>query len=260
MSQAAGTAEIAEIGDGVRLGPKKETRIEAIRRVAAETDTVFLSFSGGKDSVCSWIEARRHFREIVPIFHYWIPGLRFIERSLDYFEDFFDTPIIRVPHPAFYDVMRLGLFQDPVTVQVTDAWGFHKVDFAQQRSWIAEDYGVNSRWSCVGVTRNDSVNRRLVMDKIGFAPESTGVLYVIGDWRRPDKEKVIRDAGVKLSAEYQYIGRSFDGLGGRFVRMVRDRFPDDWRLLQKWLPLIELSIIREDMAFARIAAEARAAA
>jgi hypothetical protein len=76
---------------------------ELCKYISEATDgKTLLSFSGGKDSIGAWLQLRRYFPEITPVFMYLIPGLSFVEESLSYFEDYFGTRIIRMPHPSLY--------------------------------------------------------------------------------------------------------------------------------------------------------------
>jgi hypothetical protein len=84
--------------------------LAALRDVTG--DTVLLSFSRGKDSLAAWLHLREHFR-IIPYHLEWIPGLSFVESSLAYYEDVFQTHIIRLPHPLFYQYLRDYAWQTP---------------------------------------------------------------------------------------------------------------------------------------------------
>lgn len=47
---------------------------QAIAHVRAQTDTVMLSFSAGKDSIAAWLALRDRFPKIIPV---PVPGPRF---------------------------------------------------------------------------------------------------------------------------------------------------------------------------------------
>lgn len=61
-----------------------------------------ISFSCGKDSLAAWLWLRERGIQLVPYYLYWVPGLSFVEEALAYYEEFFGTHIIRLPHPYFY--------------------------------------------------------------------------------------------------------------------------------------------------------------
>src|ERR1700742_3879421 len=115
--------------------------LKACEDVAALTSTVVLKFSGGKDSVACWLRLRDHFQVIVPIFHYWVPGLAFAEKTIAMYEDYFETPIIRAPHPNFLNFIANGRFQSPHRFNVVEAFDLSTVDYDEVVQWVAEDEG-----------------------------------------------------------------------------------------------------------------------
>jgi len=69
---------------------------DALNRYMRErSDTVILSFSNGKDSIAAWLVLRKYFPKIIPFYLYLIPDLEFVESGLTYYEDFFQTKILR---------------------------------------------------------------------------------------------------------------------------------------------------------------------
>ena len=55
---------------------------DVISEIRQQSDTIFLAFSCGKDSIATWLECRKHFTRVIPFYMYLVPGLQFIERSL----------------------------------------------------------------------------------------------------------------------------------------------------------------------------------
>ena len=82
-------------------------------RAAIQGKITLLSFSRGKDSIGAWLALRECFDYIIPVFLYLIPGLEFEEESLQYYENFFGTRIIRLPHPSAYRLITNMIYQVP---------------------------------------------------------------------------------------------------------------------------------------------------
>lgn len=80
-----------------------------------------LSFSAGKDSVATWLALRPHFPHILPVYGYSPPGLRLVEEGLVYYERFFKTRIVRLPHPSLHRLLNAALFQYPETEAIIRA-------------------------------------------------------------------------------------------------------------------------------------------
>lgn len=224
-----------------------ETSAEAIRYVRAETDTVLLGFSGGKDSVATWLVLREHFNRVVPIFHYWVPDLEFVEAGLRYYEEFFETPVVRLPHPAWFQLVGAGAFQDPIRYRVVERWDLGKPDFRRMANWVAEDLGLSTRWMAVGLRAADSVIRRRMFAVRGYADERQQKFYPIAQFLKADMVALLQKSGVRLSPEYAFMGRSFDGLNTLYLQTVKDKFPRDFERIKQWFPLIEAEFFRREI-------------
>src|SRR5688572_24914779 len=77
----------------------------------AHEGTCLLAFSTGKDSIGAYIKLRRHFSDIIPFYLYLVPGLSFVEESLQYYESIMGRRIIRLPHPSLYRWLNALVFQ-----------------------------------------------------------------------------------------------------------------------------------------------------
>lgn len=221
----------------------------AIAELKAQTDTILLGFSGGKDSVGCWLTLRPHFKTIIPIYHYLVPGLSFVERSLAYYEKFFDTHIVRLPHPLLYKALRFGIFQTPAAYQVCEWWDLPKEpSFREMADYVAEDYKLPHRWKAIGVRAADSLNRRLFFQQRGVVNRKEQTFYPIAHMRKAELVELIRSAGIKLSMEYATMGRSFDGYDAAFIRGIKAHYPADYRRILEWFPLIEAELFRAEVA------------
>ena len=99
---------------------------ESIKKISG--DEVILMFSRGKDSIASYYQLKKYFSKIHLVYKFRVPELKFVDESLDYFENKFGQKIIRIPHPAFYKQFNGLLFQDPNSakfIQYKFYNGFH---------------------------------------------------------------------------------------------------------------------------------------
>ena len=107
--------------------------------VRQESDTVILAFSSGKDSVGAWLQLRRYFAHVVPFYLYLCPDLDFVENSLRYYEEFFGTRIIRLPHPATYNELNHGVFASPASLAVIRRAGLPIFNYDDVHRILCED-------------------------------------------------------------------------------------------------------------------------
>jgi len=226
------------------------------QQIAAETGgKAVLSFSMGKDSIASYIQMRRHFSEIVPVYMYLIPGLSFIEEQLAYYEGVMGTHIYRMPLPALYRMWNASVYQAPDNLRVileSRLWEFDHDDVLDVvRAKLGWDRTVLSGTVVRAV---DSPQRWSAMKTYGPINRKRGVFYPVYDWRKDQLIEEIRSSGIRLSADYGLFGRSFDGIDYRFLRHVADAYPDDYRRILECFPLAEMVLKRmeyRDAYFAR---------
>lgn len=223
--------------------------IAACERVREMTDTVLLGFSGGKDSVCTWLRLREYFPRVIPIFHYYLPGLEFVEAALRYYEGFFDQRIIRLPHPGLMDMLRYGAFQGPGRYQVCEWWNYARANFREQADWIAEDHGIaqEDAWMAVGLRSADSVLRRVMFQAHGVVNPNQRKFYPLADHKKADLIAMLDVSGIRLAPDYAIIPRSFDGVAVEYLRPIREHYPRDFARILEWFPLVEAEFYREEI-------------
>lgn len=223
---------------------------ETIRQVAREYGgTCLLSFSAGKDSVAAWLALRPHFARLVPVYYYCVPGLEFVERGLRYYEDFFKTRIVRMPHPALYRWLRQLVFQPPERCAVIEAARLPRVEWADVHRAVKEDHKLPlDCLAAVGTRACDSPLRRAAFNRRGPIDRKTLQFYPVWDWNKARLLAELRASGVKLPAEYRIFGRSFDGIDFRFLWGIKQHWPADYRRILDWFPLAELEVKRYEFA------------
>lgn len=219
-----------------------QTSEQALEFVARQTGTVILAFSRGKDSIAAWLSLRQRLR-VVPVHLYAVPELQFIEDSLRYFEDWFKTPIIRLPHPMLFQNLATGLFQSPrhaarlrgARLPALDVYGTLDAfrDEAEPDAWIA-----------FAMSQNDSIVRRTVIKKRGAVQPKKRQVYVNHDWDKARMIEALERSKVRLPVDYKHHGRSFNGLDVRWLGWVKEHFPADWQRLLAWFPLAEVELKR----------------
>lgn len=204
---------------------------------------VLLSFSGGKDSIACWLKMRDHF-EIVPFFMYLVPGLSFVDESIAYYEDFFNTKIIRVPHPSLYRMLNNLVFQPPDRVPIILSANLPNFTYDDLSNWIGADHGLKTIFTANGVRAADSPNRRSSINTYGPITWSRNYFYPVWDMKIAELVDLLKKHGAKLSREYELFGRSFDGIDHRFLHIIKDVFPKDYETIIHWFPLAELEVAR----------------
>lgn len=232
-------------------------------RAATGHDKALLSFSCGKDSWAAWLSAREDF-DFQPYYLYLVPGLEFVEDYLGYAEQVLGKRIVRLPHPSFYRWMNEMIFQAPERGPIIDAVDWPNWDYDDMRGAVIEDCGLpEDVWTATGVRAADSPMRRASLIKNQGVNARRRYFYPCWDWKKEQLLAELVRAGIKLPIDYKVFGRSFDGLDLRFLLLIREHFPRDYRTILDWFPLVDMEIARYEFAQrsgqARIAGQRRRA-
>lgn len=220
---------------------------ELCEQMARECDTAILAFSTGKDSIAAWLQLRKYFKKIVPYYCYVVPKLGFVERSLEYYEEFFGCHIYRLPHRSMYRFLRYMIFQPPEHVTKIEALDLpgEEYDDTMIGDIIRNCAGLSECvYTATGVRAADSPMRRLAMQTHGPINHNGKRFYPVYDWKKADLIAEIDKAGIKLPVDYQLFGRTFDGLDYRFLKPIKETFPEDYEKIIAWYPLAELELFR----------------
>ena len=220
---------------------------ELCAAMAAECDTAILAFSTGKDSIAAWLQLRRHFKRIVPYYCYTVPELKFVEESLAYYEDFFETHIYRLPHRSLARFLRYMVFQSPPNVTKIEKANIlgEEYDDAIIGELIRQEERLpNGAYVATGVRMADSPMRRVGIKTHGAINHNQKRFYPVYDWTKKDLIREIDEAGVKLPIDYKLFGRTFDGIDYRFLAPIKEHFPEDYEKIITWFPLAELELYR----------------
>ncbi len=223
--------------------------IELCEQIAVRTDGVtLLRFSCGKDAIASWIQLRRHFHTIIPIYHYLHPDLNFVNDSLKYYEDFFKTEILRVPNSKLYEHLNTGLYQDLDTWNGVKEFQLHDFDNDEVNERVKQEKVIDKYvMTGIGVRAADSLNRQLSIKKHGAVNEGRKTFFPVYDWNIEKLISEIKQSGCKLPIDYKICGKSFDGLDYRFIKPLKDNFPNDYEKLKELFPLIDVELKRYEI-------------
>lgn len=227
---------------------------ELVRQVRQEIGPKsILSFSRGKDSIGAYLAIRDHFEEVVPYHLYLVPGLSFVDESIDYFErHVFRRKIISLPHPSFFRWLNNYTFMPPGYAQVVRAAKLPNFSYLDVFEWVCKIEGLDPDTMLIasGVRAADSPLRRVAFSSHGCISRTQHQYYPIHDWNKERLLSEIAASGIKLPDDYLLFGRSFDGLDYRFLKPLKDQRPKDYQRILEWFPLVDAELWRWERAAA----------
>lgn len=225
-----------------------QTSDQLCRYVSEISPEVLLSFSLGKDSIAAWLQLRKYFRKVRPYYLYLIPDLEFVERELLYYEEWFQEPILRLPHPSLFRMLNNLTFQAPQQCRVIEDASLPSPTFDHCSRQAARAFGLSTNtFTANGVRCVDSLLRRASLKKWGSLNPRRRSFMPIFDWTMSQLIESFREASIRLPVDYEMFGRSFDGIDERFLRPIKDRFPDDYARILDWFPLADLELFRDEL-------------
>lgn len=233
-------------------GQPPSTEIRA--RLKALDTKILVAFSGGKDAIAAELALQDAGIETELIYLYYVPGkepgktLQFVEDGLDMCAEKLGKHIHRYPHPSFYRMLNNFVFQPPERCEVIEAAQLPTVDYALMWDLIKKDLGYPPNvWVADGVRAADSIVRRASFTRHGVMKTSNWKVSPIHDWLVAEVRGRIADAGITLPIDYEWFGRSFDGLDYRFLKPIMENAPEDFAQILRWFPLASLEVFRREM-------------
>jgi hypothetical protein len=209
-------------------------------------DSFVIAFSRGKDSVAASLALLAEGFDLHPFTYISVPGLSFVEESLDYYERtlFGGRRIKRVFGVGMMAVIKAGHYLSPPRLAVADALAFPFDEIDIQLA-LVEEAGLPEDTMCATAVRaNDNVMRRRIITFNGPVVTQKNQFYAIWDWRIDDVISTIAKSGLRLPADYRMWGRTFQHYKPDMLVALKKNYPEDWKRFLKWFPLAEAAAFR----------------
>lgn len=222
---------------------------ETIAEMASKHKGTIVAFSCGKDSVAAWLAIRESFDRVVPYYLYLVPGLEFVEESILHYEQYFRCRIMRLPHPSLHRMLNNMVFQPPEHCLVIEQAQLPNHSYEDVRQVVCESSGLpGGTYVADGVRAADSPMRRVAINTHGPISHGQHKYHPVWDMVKADMVALFRRHGVKLPREYNWFGRSFDGLDLRFLVPIKKHAPRDYQRILEYFPLADLEVFRWEAA------------
>lgn len=208
---------------------------DPIKTQAKVTDTVIVGFSGGKDSIVTLDLCMRYFKNVYPFFMYLVPGLSFQEKTIQWYENKYETEIIRLPHFELSNFFRYGTFRDfdfnvPI-IGINDIYAYMRLK-------------TGAEWIAAGERAADSIIRNAMIKHSSSIDLLRGRFYPIAYWKKNDVLNYIKFHKLYLPPDSRKLGFSFRSLDGSELHMLQKHYPDDFAKVQKLFPYCGAAIER----------------
>ena len=224
---------------------------EASRRLCFDISSIsggrcLLGFSRGKDSIAAWLYLREFFTEVIPFHCSSIPHLSFVDESLDYYESIFKTKILRCLSGEITTALANLVYQpleDEAEIDEMELWNYNNYDVFKL---LRRKYG-EKLWCAFGISMNDSIDRKVYVQKNQGRNEERQTFYPCFDWSKKQILQIIDEAGIKLPGDYRLANRSLAGIPNfRHLYRMEEVYPQDMRKIELWFPFIRTQLARNE--------------
>ena len=204
-----------------------------ISSVSCKTNRAICFFSTGKDSIALLDLMYPQFDEIVCVYMYFVPNLEHINKYLNWAKTKYPKiTIMQVPHWNLSYVLRSGLY----CVQN------NKVKLMKQKDIddaVRMQTGIN--YSFYGVKKNDSLNRRLMLNtyEADSYISSANRCYPLAEWGNRDVLTYMKQ--YRLPQPIRYSTKASGGVAFNIETFIylRENYPQDLKKIIKAFPMSE---------------------
>lgn len=208
---------------------------DPIKTQAKVTDTVIVGFSGGKDSIVTLDLCMRYFKNVYVFYMYYVPGLSFQEKTINWYENKYDIEITRLPHFELSNFFRYGTFRDmdfsvPI-VGINDVYAYMRLK-------------TDSFWIAAGERVTDSIVRNAMIKESSSIDVKRGRFYPVAYWKKREILDYIKFHKLYLPADSRKLGFSFCSLEGRELSIIQKHYPEDFKKIKHLFPYCEAGIER----------------
>ncbi|HOJ03293.1 MAG TPA: phosphoadenosine phosphosulfate reductase family protein [Bacteroidota bacterium] len=215
--------------------------MRVLERVRAQAQAILVSFSGGKDSLVCMDLATDVFGRgnVVGYFMYFVRGLSYETKQLDYARKRWGVEILQYPHPDLALAIKTGAYRFAPEPKRK----LFKLKDVERRVRI--DTGLH--WIVNGARQADSRDRCVMLrtyeDEAIY--EKGGRVFPISKWK--DREVLAYMKHHRIPVPQVFKGNvkmSGTGLGGRALAAIMEQYPEDYRKILKVFPLAGNAVAR----------------
>ena len=106
------------------------------------------------------------------------------------------------------------------------------------------DPDLENAYMATGVRSADSIVRRQSMIMHGQVNHKAKKFAAIFDYKKADMLRDLEQAKICLPIDYEWFGRSFDGIDYRFTSVIKEKAPEDFERIKEAFPMVGMDLLR----------------
>lgn len=196
-----------------------------LQRAAGEHPACLLFYSGGKESLAVAEMAHAHFKRVVGVFMYFVPGLELARARLEYARRRWGMECLLLPHWMISHFLRRGVYCVPRKVKEMNLVQTHEV--ARARSGVG--------LVVTGHRKGDGAHVGQLARAGG-----EGLLMPLRHWHKLDVLAYLRSAGIDAPAHNDL------DLSTPSLLDLHDKHPEDFKRVCEVFPFAEAVVKRRE--------------
>ena len=221
----------------------REHTQEVIDWVRRKTDSVILFYSAGKDSIALLDLVAPHFRRVVCVYMYLVPGMEHIEKYIEYSKLAYpNVEFYEVPHWNLTYTLKAGLYCQPdPSVKL--------MKFSDVANNCRLRFGIE--WCLYGMKQSDNMNRGIMLRGKDYELEAihprTRNAYPLSRWGNNEVLAYIRQhrlpEPVRYSERQKSQGLTFNE---DCFLYLKKHWPGDLAKILEAFPLAEVILYKAE--------------
>lgn len=208
---------------------------DPVKTMSRVTDSVLVGFSTGKESIVTLDLCFRYFKRVQPYYLYSVPNLSFQEEVLRWYENRYGCEIIRLPSECVSEYFRYGCYRIPdLTYPLVSEKDIMNYVRLKSNIW----------WCATGERIDDSIPRRAMIKHSSTISDVNGRMFPVATWKKSEILAYIKHHRLKIGRDSIIMGHSARVLQANDLRIIRDRFPDDYDKIIRLYPFAEAAVKR----------------
>lgn len=202
---------------------------KSIATIREKSDSAILFLSFGKDSLVLLDLIYPKFDRITCVFMYFVKDLEHIERWIKWTKAKYPKiELIQVPHWNLTYILKSGMYcvSNPKVklLKLADVVKSMKLK-----------YGID--YVFLGMKKADSMNRRLMLNRMGFPYKKNGMAYPLADWTQKDILGYMKQNGLPEPVRYSQNASGGVGFNLECFLWLEENFPADLERIYKVFPM-----------------------
>lgn len=212
--------------------------LDKLAEARKHSDSVIVSYSGGKDSRVVLDMCVRTFPRVYAFTLYIAPGLQYVKDVVDDARKRWGVEVVPYPDFGMRHALVNGVFCDPLGEGIFDPWDLRTI-------YSTAEYNFNCGLIATGMKRADGLARRHLLRNIEHAwPD---VIAPIIDWKKLEVLAYLKVRGIPIPPMPKGAVSTGINISPRcLLRLYREKSPD-FDQIAKYFPYVRAVAKREEL-------------